>query len=532
MLQTSLSEKEKEIFINLWKERSSSTILRQPAEPEQTTPKFTEVELMFPVMSGPMQGHMLVMKKANIGTTLKQACLWIASQLGSKNRAHYVVLALGEYGMGTFTWVDSEHEEMHAGSHEPSFGLGVEYLDSHIRQYLCNVVPCHYEGVPSVFVPQRISEDPALGLLASVSSIETIQSVKSELADIDPELGFARLYLSDRSAFNGNAKLQVFADTGSLINVFVKTATSRIDMGQVLDLCNILELKHLIQNNHYIAINMQKILLNGKLLEDSTTLASFRTGHEYCLEFRLIERQPKSEDLEGYSVRHAEDRMEDVNQQASNTVYIYAKTLTGITIDLGQVNYLLTVEEVKHMIRDKTGIISDQQILTYAGRQLDKKHSLASYHNKSKDTITILLRLCPSSASNHVEDNPIFVFVRSLTMNCWELKNLDGGCTTLELKKLIQEIDRIPTDQQRMILDGSELEDELTLADYKIKSGCTVRLVLRLRGGGSGCLSVRIKGELLFVAFTTAHSRDTTCFFVHLCMHFVFETQRLREITI
>ena len=165
------------------------------------------------------------------------------------------------------------------------------------------------------------------------------------------------------------------------------------------------------------------------------------------------------------------------------TQIISVKTPTGgiITLD---VNGSDTIDELKAKIHTLEGTPPVQQRLRHnENTELQDGNQTLSYYEIG-NMCTVYL-IAPGLQLGSIKPpgplGPLQIFVKTLNGKVVKI-DVNGSNTIDEVKTKIQDKERIPPDQQRLIFGGRQMEDGKTVSSYGTETGDTFTLVLRLRG--------------------------------------------------
>lgn len=164
--------------------------------------------------------------------------------------------------------------------------------------------------------------------------------------------------------------------------------------------------------------------------------------------------------------------MTESAKENENCVYIRAQA-GGIFMSIPKVQPTTTVHELKNYIKRTNMYDVAGQTLYYKEQKLRDRRSLAYYKLPSQPTLTLTLKYPYKSFQ---------IFVKTLTGKTVTL-NVQYDTSIEELKHMMFLKEDIPSDQQRLIYRGIQLEDGRTFAEYLILKESTLHLILRLRAG-------------------------------------------------
>ncbi|KAL5722886.1 hypothetical protein ACHQM5_006346 [Ranunculus cassubicifolius] len=255
-----------------------------------------------------------------------------------------------------------------------------------------------------------------------------------------------RLLFSERVMEDDKALLHYNVQNASAIRMilvtmfFVETSSGkRIEM--VMESSNSISVvKRKIQETEFVPPYKQRLSFCGLQLEDSRTLAHYKIERGSTLKLDI---------------------------QCNGEMQIFVRTLEGRT---RVVNVLRSdsVASLKEKIEVKERIPKDLQNLVFGGKLLESNRSLEEYGIEKESTLHLGLAL-----SQFIVEVPVYVRTwsgRVLTFKMPLSNTIDS------LKAMIEEMERIPKTQQRLMFGGKLLRDKRSLNYYGIAQGCTLSL--------------------------------------------------------
>ena len=278
---------------------------------------------------------------------------------------------------------------------------------------------------------------------------------------------------------------------------------------------SIANLKSKIMVKTGFPVDEQRIVFNGKNLEDDRTVRDYNIQHESILnlvlrvpgrynrmevtilteamgpvatlavrptdsiwELKLKIRDltdcPPDKQILIFGGKELENKhtISDYNIVNKSVIYLVEKMEVYLVSQLTQERMSLelspkdTVESVKNEIHAKTKISPYQQVLQFNGRQLDDVHSLNFYDIEDKSTLFLYVA--------------VQIIVRMSTGIDVRL-NLLKSSTIKNVKEKIQFSDDIPCDRQYLYFHDELLIDNHTLSDYNIQNESILRCLVKIR---------------------------------------------------
>ena len=237
------------------------------------------------------------------------------------------------------------------------------------------------------------------------------------------------VYLSDYNILNESTLHLSYG-----IEILVKPWTRKTVVLKVEASDTIEDVKAKIEDKVGFSRDQQKLTFDRMQLEDERTLSDYGIDMECTLDLEVLLKIIIKTQLEKYLSLHVE--------------------LSS------------TIESIKESIQNIEGIPISLQQLVFNGKQLEDVCTLCNYNIQMDSIIHLVL-----------QDMQIYVKMpieRTITL---KVRTSD---TVQHMKAMIQDIEGIPPDQQRLVLSETELlEDACTLFEYRIQNESTLDLIMK-----------------------------------------------------
>ncbi|CAF3408152.1 unnamed protein product [Rotaria socialis] len=240
-----------------------------------------------------------------------------------------------------------------------------------------------------------------------------------------------RRIVSDYDIDFDNTVFLFHLDSGSM-QIFVETPTVKTLTLQADPSDTIKSVKRNITDIQHIRAEDQKLVFDGKQLDDDKTLLDYRIKHKSKLHLFIPDE-----------------------------VQIYVKRQIGkiITLTVRPSDF---IEDVKKKIK----IAGHKKHLLFANIELEDDRTLSDYNIGHESTLELII------------PEIIQVYVKKLTGEIITLV-VRSSDTIKNVKLKLSQRGHIPVNEQKLIFAGSELQDQRQLAEHNIRHNSTLELWLR-----------------------------------------------------
>ncbi|RWR81151.1 Ubiquitin, related [Cinnamomum micranthum f. kanehirae] len=353
---------------------------------------------------------------------------------------------------------------------------------------------------------------------------DTIRDVKARFRDEEgipenlQEIFFAGNHLNNNQTLAGcniqkYSTLHMFVHSTAGMQIFVKIpSTGKSVTLDVKPWDTIQNIKAIIHDKERVPPEQQTLIYAGRTLEDSQTLAAYNILATSTLhlvirptdKLQIFINTPHGENimldvkiwytiedvkvmiesflgvpLNAQQLIHAEKTLTDsctlidynISQGSTlhlmSLVQIFVKTWEGKIITL-EVHISDTINHVMAKIEKKLGTFPCRHHLVFSGRQLKNHLSLADYNIQKESTLQLVMSV--SSLVKHIYVKTSNYGVLTLDVNL--------SSTINDVKEMVCERTRIPTNQQILYYSGDEVRGKRSLEQCNIGMGSTLCLAV------------------------------------------------------